>query len=142
MKSRTFVASAFFALVASAGLFQVACGSSSSPAAPMPPIGGGGGGSASVTVLIVGSAGSQAFTPNPVSVAAGQTVAFKNNDSTTHHIVQNGGAFDTGNLAPGATSAPIMIGNSSAMPFHCVIHPSMVGTINGSVASGPTGPGY
>ena len=56
--------------------------------------------------------------------------------------MQDQGAFDTGNLAPGATSAPITISSASAMPYHCSIHPSMVGVINGTSAGSPGGPGY
>jgi plastocyanin len=140
MKPRRLVRPTFSAFAALAGLFQVACGSSSGTMVGPTP--GGGGGSASVTISIVGMAGSQSFSPNPATVPIGQTVAFKNTDAITHHIQQDNGAFDTGDLAPGATSAPIMIDTAGALPYHCVIHPSMVGSINGS-ASGPTGgPGY
>ncbi len=141
MKLRTLVSAALFGFVTLVTLLQVACGSSNS-STPTMPGGGGGGGGANVTIAIVGQAGSQSFTPNPASVPMGQTVAFKNNDVTTHHIVQDGGAFDTGALAPGATSAPITVNTASALPFHCTIHPSMVGTINGSSTGGTTGPGY
>ncbi len=121
-------------------LFQAACGSSSSPTAPSGG-GGGGGGSASVTITIVGMNGSQSFSPNPATVPSGQTVAWRNADSTTHHIVQDGGGFDTGNLAPGATSAAFAVG-SGTITYHCSIHPSMVGSINGSSGTNPGGPGY
>ncbi len=140
MKLRTLVSAALFGFVALVTLLQVACGSSNSMT-PTSPGGGGGGGGANVTIAIVGSSGSQSFSPNPATVPMGQTVAFKNNDVTTHHIVQDSGAFDTGALAPGAMSAPITISTSGALPFHCTIHPSMVGTINGSTAA-PGGPGY
>lgn len=141
MKSSLSVRSTSLAAVLGAlALLASACGGSSAVSAPTPVTPGGG--TANVTISIVGMNGSQSFSPNPASVPAGQTVAFRNNDSTTHHIVQDQGAFDTGNLAPGATSAAITISNSSALPYHCSIHPSMVGTINGS-AAGPTGgPGY
>jgi plastocyanin len=137
MKRRVTIASAVFA-VSVALLYQIGCGSS--PAAPVNPPGGGGG-SAAVTITIVGMNGGLSFSPNPASVAIGGTVAFRNADSTTHHIVQDGGAFDTGDLAPGATSAAITISSGSPFPYHCTIHPSMVGSINGS-SSGPGGPGY
>ena len=103
--------------------------------------GGGGGGSADVVITIVAQNGSLSFSPNPASVTAGQTVAWKNNDSTTHNVVQDGGAFNTGNLLPGATSAPITITATTALPYHCSIHPTMVGTINGT-SSGTGGPQY
>ncbi len=133
-----------FALLAvvAALIYQVGCGSSSSPAAPTPPIGGGGGGGA-VTITILGINGSQSFSPNPATVAAGQAVMWRNADTTTHHIVQDTGGFDTGNIPPGATSAPITINNTNAISYHCSIHPSMVGGINGSSGNpGGGGPGY
>jgi len=121
-------------------LYQAGCGGSSGPTAP----GGGGGGgtgTASVTITIVGQNGSQSFSPNPATIDSGQTVAWRNADSTTHHVVQDGGGFDTGDIPPGATSAPIRVGNG-AISYHCSIHPAMVGGLNGSSGNPPTGPGY
>jgi plastocyanin len=90
-----------------------------------------------VSVAIVGTAGNQAFAPNPVAAAVGDTVMFKNNDSTVHHIVLDDGSADLGEVAPGATSrgAPVRTGN--ATNFHCVLHTSMVGSINGRSAPEP-----
>ena len=97
-----------------------ACGSSPAPS-PTP------GPAANVTVTIVGSAGSQSFSPNPATVPPGQTVAWHNVDTVTHHVVLNDGALDTGDIAPGAFSAPMIL--RAVGPYHCSIHPSMVGTI-------------
>lgn len=63
-------------------------------------------------------------------MVAGQSVAFRNADSTTHTATANNGAFDTGNIAPGATSAPITMSASGTFNYHCEIHPDMVGTLN------------
>jgi plastocyanin len=89
---------------------------------------------ANVTVNIIGSTGNTAFTPNPASATAGQTVAFKNNDGTMHHLVADAGGWDSGDLQPGATSKTLPVASSSAVNFHCTIHPTMVGTINGATA--------
>ena len=67
----------------------------SSPTAPSP-----GSGPGTVSVAIVGTAGNQAFNPNPVSAAVGDTVMFKNNDSTVHHIVFDDGSADLARLRP------------------------------------------
>jgi plastocyanin len=88
------------------------------------------------TVSIIGSAGNQSFTPNPVMVSQGGTVTFKNNDSVTHHLVMDDGSADIGEITPGASKSATLKGASSN--FHCVIHTSMVGSINGSTA--PTTP--
>ncbi len=63
------------------------------------------------------------------ALTSGQTVRRVNNDSTTHRVVQDGAGFDTGNLAPGATSAAIPVTGSGAVTYHCSIHPEMVGTV-------------
>jgi plastocyanin len=76
------------------------------------------------------------FNPNPVPASVGQTVAFKNTDSVTHHIVMDNGSADLGDLAPGATSRTLTVtaGNGN---FHCTMHPTMVGAINGPVPEQP-----
>ena len=88
------------------------------------------------TISIVGNVGRQAFSPNPITVAVNQRVVFRNDDSRTHRIVADAGGFDSGNVAPGASSAPITITSGNPMPFHCTIHPSMVGAINTASSSG------
>lgn len=105
-------------------------GSSSSPSSPTAPSGTPSG--SAITIQIVGMNGNQSFSPDPVSVSAGQQIVFHNSDSITHRIVQDSGAWDTGNLAPGASSSPITISTTSEEPFHCTIHPSMVGSLNGT----------
>lgn len=135
MKRTITIASTLVALCLALS-YQVGCGSGAS--APTAPFGGGGGGSASVIVTIVGMNGNQSFNPNPATVPSGGTVAFRNADSITHHITQDGGGFDTGDIAPGATSSAVTP-PSGAVSYHCSIHPTMVGGLNGS--SGNTGPG-
>ena len=79
-----------------------------------------------VTIDVVGINGTQSFSPNPSTVAAGQMVVWHNVDNTTHHVVFDDGEVDTGNIAPGAFSAPTALVAPGA--YHCSIHPSMVGT--------------
>ena len=139
---RTTVRTLFVAIAAIAVVWIGACGSSASNSTPAPsPIGGGGGGS-TVTITITGMNGNQSFSPDPATVQSGQAVVWVNNDTTTHRIVQDAGAFDTGSIAPGGSSAPIVLSSTAAMPYHCSIHPSMVGTINGAAAAGGGGSGY
>jgi plastocyanin len=64
-------------------------------------------------------------------------MAWTNNDSLTHHIVANDGSFDTGDIAPGQSSAAVML-NENGANYHCAIHPTMVGGIN--MASGAPPP--
>src|SRR5580765_7998635 len=58
-----------------------------------------------VTVNVVAINGAQSFSPNPATLPAGQLIVWHNVDTTTHRVVLNDGSVDTGNLAPGATSA-------------------------------------
>ncbi len=112
-----------------AGLIAACSNNSSAPTAPVVPAGGGGGGTAAVTITILGQQGSQSFSPNPGTVTAGQTVAWRNNDSITHTATADNGAFDTGAIPPGGTSSPITMGTSGSFNYHCSIHPSMTGTL-------------
>ncbi len=120
------LAAASLALIALA----VACGSSNSPSSPTTIGGSGGGGTADVTITITGMNGNQSYSPNPGTVAAGKTVAWRNADSVTHTATADNGSFDTGSIAPGATSAPITMGSAGSVNYHCRIHPSMTGTLN------------
>jgi plastocyanin len=97
--------------------------------------------SPSSTISIAGDRGSQSFTPNPASVQQGQTVAWRNNDGVTHRILLNDGSLDTGNIAPGATSAALRLATDGAN-YHCSIHPTMVGSISRASGTPPpcTGP--
>lgn len=101
-----------------------ACGSNS-PTQPSPNPGP----SADVTVAIQGNRGNQSYSPNPVTVRVGQTVAWRNADSATHTATQDTAGFNTGSIAPGATSSPITMSAAGTFPYHCTIHPGMVGTI-------------
>ena len=89
-----------------------------------------------MTISVLGVNGAQSFSPNPATLPAGQTVVWRNVDSITHRVVLNDGTFDTGNLAPGASSQPMAINVPGAGdPYHCSIHPSMVGTLVGPTVS-------
>jgi plastocyanin len=81
-----------------------------------------------VTINIVRDNGAQSFSPNPATLPAGQMVVWRNVDSITHRVVLNNGSLDTGDLVPGRSSEPMSI-NTGGGPYHCSIHPSMVGTI-------------
>jgi len=95
-----------------------------------------------VMINIVGSAGNQAFNPNPVQAASGTPLVWKNNTTDLHRIVMDNGPV-IGDIAPGASSAPMQLGAGGN--YHCTNHPSMVGSINGATAPTPppgSGDGY
>jgi plastocyanin len=80
-----------------------------------------------VTIDVVGMNGAQSFSPNPATAHAGQTVVWHNVDTVTHRVVLDDGELDSGNIAPGAFSAPMPL--VAPGPYHCSIHPPMVGRI-------------
>lgn len=121
-------------------LLASGCGGSSYPSAapsatPQP---GTNGTSSTTTIAIVGSSGNQAYTPNPAQVPQGGQVMFKNQDTRTHHIVMDDGSADFGTMAPGDSSGAKALSGGN---YHCTIHPSMVGSINGTAAPTPNCPG-
>lgn len=133
-----FLKTAFAALIVASA---AACGGGSSyggtttstPTTPSPST------STALTIAIVGSSGAAAFQPNPMTASVGQAVAWTNHDSTSHHIVLDNGSADLGVVGPGGTTATFAITTASPQSFHCTLHPSMVGTINGSTSD--TNPG-
>jgi len=98
-------------------------GSSNSPSTPTP--------TGTVVSIVSGSSNltTTAYSPNPVSVSVGGTVTWMNNDNTAHTSTANGGAFDSGTIAPGASFSRTFPAAGS-FPYHCTLHPGMVGTVN------------
>ena len=115
--------------IASSALAVGACSSSGSTAtAPpastsAPPTKGAPTSSAALTIK------NFSFSPTPLAVKAGQTVSITNNDSTDHTATDNGGAFDTGHIAPGTTKT-VTLTTPGTYHFHCNIHPTMTGEID------------
>ncbi len=67
------------------------------------------------------------FSPATLSVKAGDTVTFTNQDSAPHTATAKG-AFDTGRLNKGQ-SKRITIGSAGSFAYICTIHPMMKGKI-------------
>ena len=128
---KRFQGSVVLALLLAVALALPACGGGgySSPT-PVPTPTPGCWGTADVVITIQANAGGMSFSPNPAAVKVGQTVSWRNGDTITHTATQNGGAFNTGNVAPGSTSTPVRLDSAGALDYHCGIHPSMVGTVN------------
>jgi plastocyanin len=113
------------------GLLCAGCGGSGGyGGSSTPPTTPSTGGTSNVTTITIsGNKGDQSFTPNPAMCATGQTVVWKNADTSTHRIVIADLGIDTGNIAPGASSQPVSLANVSKN-YHCSLHPSMVGSLN------------
>ncbi len=124
-----------FAVAAATALWS--CGSGSMASSPTSPTGS----PAATTINVIGQNGAKSFSPNPSTVGQGDMVSWHNSDNTTHHIVLNDGSLDTGDIAPGASSAALRLATNGAN-YHCTIHPAMVGSINATTGAPPpcTGP--
>jgi plastocyanin len=126
-----------FALSCAVTLWSCAGGGGTSGSSPTTPAAPSSPASQTITVTIVSSIGNQAYRPNPVAASSGDTVMFRNNDAAMHHIVMDDGSADLGEMAPGALSRGVTVRNANATRFHCTLHPSMVGSINGNTAPEP-----
>ena len=66
----------------------------------------------------------------------GQMVVFRNNHNVIHRVVLNDGSVDTGDIAPGATSQPLMMPGAGSN-YHCSVHPGMIGAVSSTSGSTP-----
>jgi plastocyanin len=83
----------------------------------------------SVTIPVgASSLGSGAYTPGELTVAAGTTVTWTNTDSISHTSTSNVSGFDSGTLAPNGRFS-FTFQAAGTFPYHCSIHPGMVGTV-------------
>ena len=69
-----------------------------------------------------------AFDPATLSVAAGATVTWTNDDTVPHTVTADDGAFDSGIFDPGA-SFSWTFDQPGASAYHCQLHPTMEGAI-------------
>src|SRR5262249_47735143 len=76
-----------------------------------------GGNTAANTVKMAG----MSFSPATITVAAGTTVTFLNDDNTAHTVTEDGGVFDSGNIAAGA-SYKHTFQTGGTVKYHCKIH--------------------
>jgi len=121
------------AVVSAVLLFAVACGDystsstspSPTPSATPPP----GAPSSSITIPMGAEfLGNRAFTAADLNIAAGTAVTWVNGDSTSHTSTSNAAGWDSGIVAPGGQFS-FVFQSAGTFPYHCVIHPGMVGTV-------------
>jgi plastocyanin len=88
-----------------------------------------------VAINIVSSSGGTAYTPNPATVSMGARVMLRNFTTEAHHIVMDDGSIDFGQITAGGSSEREL--RTGGGTYHCTIHRSMVGSINGQVPPEP-----
>jgi len=69
-----------------------------------------------------------AYAPNPISIAAGDTITWTNNDTEAHTSVGDDGSWNSGNIAPGASFSRTFP-TAGTFAYHCSIHPNMIATV-------------
>jgi plastocyanin len=69
-----------------------------------------------------------AFAPGTLTVAAGTTVTWTNNDTAGHTVTADDGSFDSKTLANGATFSQAFA-KAGTYTYHCNIHSSMTATV-------------
>lgn len=98
----------------------------------------GGGGSEQTTTTAPASSGGtggaqvimkgMAFDPSTVTIKAGESVTWTNEDSFDHTVIADKGEFESGDLGNGATFS-FTFDKAGTYAYHCGIHPSMTGTV-------------
>lgn len=109
-------------------ILALLCAGCASPAAPaQPAVSPLPAGSGSDTVLIQDFA----FSPAVLTVQAGTTVTWTNQDSVPHAIAPDAGfpAPVSSDSLPRGASYRFTFTSPGTYPYHCAIHPSMKGTV-------------
>ena len=79
-----------------------------------------------------------AFAPNPVQAAVGDTVRWTNDDSTPHTVTSGSAGQPDGNFDSSPNFNPLLaleqtfehtFVESGEFPYYCALHPNMVGTV-------------
>ena len=68
------------------------------------------------------------FAPPTLTIAAGETVRWFNDDALPHTVSATDGSWDSGNLAPGQAFER-RFDTTGNFPYLCRYHPGMIGTI-------------
>src|SRR5918995_104205 len=98
---------------------------------------GASGGNASTSVSIVPGSSSlttDAFSPNPIQVSVGTTVTWTNDDAQPHTVNSGenatpSGLFDSP-IMPTAATFEYTFTEAGEVPYFCIHHPNMVGTVS------------
>ena len=89
---------------------------------------GAGFGVAALTATKTVNIKSTGFVPKTVTVAGGDSVIWKNVDTTSHQVIANNGAFASPQLAPNKTYTKAM-NTPGTYPYHDALHPTLKGTV-------------
>jgi plastocyanin len=72
--------------------------------------------------------GDQAFRPDDLTVAVGSTVTWTNTDSVSHTSTSDAVGWNSG-IVPPSGQFSFTFQTAGTFPYHCAIHPGMVGRV-------------
>jgi plastocyanin len=110
------------ALLLTLGLLA-GCGGSSSPATTA---GGTATSAAGNAVQVIMS--NRSYDPQQLTIKTGETVTWVNQDAPKHDVVADNGEFKSDLFDKGGTFS-FTFTKAGTYPYHCSIHPGMVGTV-------------
>jgi len=117
MKKTLLYTAAFLLIVSLVSL--ISCGKNNGyGSSSTPPAGSGN------TVNIAG----MSFSPSNLTVVAGTTVTWTNNDVMDHTVTSDTGLFDSGDISDHKTYSRVF-STVGTFPYHCTIHPGMTAKI-------------
>ena len=108
------------AVAVALGLGVAACSSSGS--------GGAGSSAVPVATAVVDLPPSYRFAPEAISVAAGTTVTWTNNDPVPHTVTDVNQAWDSGLFDQGTTFSRTFT-EPGTYDYYCIPHPMMIGKV-------------
>ena len=118
-------------LALAASLALAGCSSSNNNGGPSGGGGGGGGGGQSSTVSIpltdYGGSQQPTFSPNVISIAAGNSVTWQNSDTVGHTTTSDTGLWNA-SLGPGQ-SFTRAFPTAGTFPYTCTVHAGMSGRV-------------
>jgi plastocyanin len=125
-KREALILAAALVIILVVGVFAASCGGStvgaSTTASTPGTTAGGGAGGAQVVLKNL------AFDPATVTIKAGESVTWTNQDAMNHTVVADKGEFKSSDLGQGATFT-FKFDKAGTYAYHCSIHPSMKATV-------------
>jgi plastocyanin len=100
----------------------------STPAAAVPPPATATGGTALQPSKQTITIAAMTYSPASITVARGSAITWVNNDTVTHTVTADAGAFSSGNLAPGQKFTETFVAKGT-FTYHCKLHPNMHGVV-------------
>ena len=90
----------------------------------------------SIPAAIVGIAGEESYSPNPIEIQAGQTITWRNDDAISHTVTSgssddsdNGSLFDSGAVLS-KQGYSLTFDEPGDYEYFCIYHPTMVGEVH------------